>query len=106
MPRGKGAERRKKVAHHWRKVGLEEAVIRRSRQYGLLPDEAVAILRRQDYRCAICRHWERDLVFDHDHKSGEFRGFLCNQCNIGLGLFRDKPTKMAQAVFYLTNQDI
>lgn len=29
------------------------------------------------------------LALEHDHKTGEFRGWLCHQCNIALGLLRD-----------------
>ena len=29
------------------------------------------------------------LVMDHDHQTGKFRGWLCKNCNYGIGLFGD-----------------
>jgi hypothetical protein len=41
------------------------------------------------------------LAQDHDHITGENRGFLCNHCNLALGGFRDNPTILAYAIEYL-----
>jgi hypothetical protein len=53
--------------------------------------------------CAICNFipLRRPLVVDHDHTTGEVRGLLCSQCNLGLGLFRDEPDYLTQAKEYL-----
>ena len=57
----------------------------RKYNYGLSQDDYVAMLEKQEYRCAICNRMER-LVVDHDHETGAVRGLLCNICNLGLGL--------------------
>lgn len=41
------------------------------------------------------------LVYDHNHLMGEFRGWLCNGCNSGLGQFGDNPVIIARAYKYL-----
>jgi hypothetical protein len=54
--------------------------------------------------CKICRKPEpkhRPLHIDHDHKTGEFRGLLCGNCNRALGLFHDEVEVLANAVIYL-----
>ena len=38
---------------------------------------------------------------DHDHKTGEFRGWLCKQCNTGLGNLGDNLHSLQRAVEYL-----
>jgi hypothetical protein len=50
--------------------------------------------------CNICGS-EEVLRLDHCHESGKFRGVLCNQCNVGLGSFRDSPERMQLAINYL-----
>jgi hypothetical protein len=38
---------------------------------------------------------------DHDHTDGGVRGFLCRDCNMGLGCFRDNPDLLVAAWGYL-----
>jgi hypothetical protein len=50
--------------------------------------------------CQICDE-ERELVWDHDHKTGEFRGWLCQGCNVGLGQLGDSVDGLLRAINYL-----
>lgn len=71
--------------------------------FGMTPEEYWEMFDRQGGRCAICRavpDWKR-LAVDHDHETGEIRGLLCNQCNTGLGFFRDDSELVAEALSYL-----
>tara|TARA_A100001234_G_scaffold53415_1_gene45504 strand:- start:2973 stop:3500 length:528 start_codon:yes stop_codon:yes gene_type:complete len=42
---------------------------------------------------------------DHDHDTGEFRGWLCKKCNTGMGALGDDLESMLRAVQYLAKQD-
>lgn len=46
------------------------------------------------------------IVFDHCHKSDVFRGWLCNSCNIVLGLMRDSPTLLRKLAQYIEANDV
>lgn len=68
------------------------------------------LLIEQDYKCAICKQVEVNrhssgafmhLSIDHCHKTRKVRGFLCQKCNQGLGLFRDDPSLLKAAASYL-----
>lgn len=57
--------------------------------YGISIEEYNSLLIRQNNKCAICGAevgWSgRRLGIDHDHDTGEIRGILCQNCNIGIG---------------------
>jgi len=41
------------------------------------------------------------LMLDHDHTTGKFRGWLCRGCNTGLGALGDDIKGLEQALAYL-----
>jgi hypothetical protein len=41
------------------------------------------------------------LSLDHDHTTGKFRGWLCNRCNLGIGMLDDTLTGLQNAISYL-----
>lgn len=62
------------------------------RRYGLDRETWDAQVAAQDGRCAACgRLPRRRLVGDHCHKTGRFRGIVCDQCNIAMGQTGDNP---------------
>ena len=50
--------------------------------------------------CEICST-ECKLVYDHCHKLGHFRGWLCHGCNVMLGFAKDDPEILQKAIEYL-----
>jgi hypothetical protein len=74
--------------------------------YGITSAEFDALLEAQGGGCGICgttewpgRHNRPHL--DHCHETGRTRGVLCNECNTGLGKFRDRADLLAAAIAYL-----
>lgn len=51
--------------------------------------------------CEICGRICEKLHYDHDHKNGQFRGWLCGPCNRALGCFGDDIGVLRKAVSYL-----
>lgn len=75
------------------------------RRYGLSHEEWLEIWEDQDGKCAICKELfttPSDAFIDHNHKTDEVRGLLCNRCNLGLGIFEDDPKIMINAIEYLS----
>ena len=50
--------------------------------------------------CTICSNTVR-VAYDHNHKTGEFRGWLCINCNTVLGLVHDDINRLHQLADYL-----
>lgn len=48
----------------------------------------------------------RALHLDHDHKTGKFRGWLCQSCNTTLGRFGDNETGLLNALDYLRRANV
>lgn len=63
----------------------------------------------QNNKCAICKDPPKEgtsLFIDHDHKTGRFRGLLCNRCNSGLGFWRDNVALMLRAIEYVGDSTV
>ena len=79
------------------------------RRYGLSYEKYERLLQHQDYACAICCTPMQEatlgpgtrLMVDHDHKTGEVRGLLCDPCNRGLGMFQEEDLNLLRAIEYL-----
>lgn len=82
------------------------------KQYGITFADYQRMVAERDGRCDICgnregkfgkknRRGEIYLCVDHDHETGEVRGLLCADCNVGLGAFKDNPTTILRAIGYL-----
>ena len=79
------------------------------RTYGISADEADEILQAQNGRCAICSTPAparlASMHLDHDHATGQIRGFLCIDCNHGLGKLRDSADLLLRALVYLRQRN-
>lgn len=72
------------------------------KKYGIDSEQYEALLLKQGGVCGICkRASNRRLAVDHCHESGEVRGLLCYNCNVGLGLFKDDTVLLSAAIEYL-----
>lgn len=71
------------------------------------------IIEKQNNTCKICGKSEsgmfqgkqKRLSVDHNHKTGKIRGLLCSSCNVGLGVFKDSPELLRNAIKYLDDND-
>ena len=50
-----------------------------------------------------CCHLKKKLVVDHRHGTTEVRGWLCHDCNVGMGSLGDNLKGVLQSAIYLEN---
>lgn len=88
----------------WERKNPEKVRVTERRKKGLPePTRPCPIL------CECCgRHSLRvskrgrfSLHLDHDHVTGSFRGWLCNPCNLAIGMLGDDETGVRRALAYL-----
>lgn len=80
--------------------------IRLKHRYGQPPS------RPAPAKCECCGRRFEDLsthhgaCFDHNHKTGKFRGWLCNDCNIALGRLGDTKKGVLKLLRYLEHCEL
>ena len=85
------------------------------KKYRISQDDYLVMLEKQNYSCGICDKKlvekkdkiGRNLVslkVDHDHKTNKVRGLLCNECNLGLGHFKDSVSNLKKAILYIDDK--
>lgn len=83
----------------------EDNLIRRVKRYKLSVNDYNKLFKEQNGKCAICgihqSELKKSLHIDHCHDEGHIRGLLCQQCNHGLGLFKDNILLLDAAINYI-----
>ena len=76
-------------------------------RYGISAEEFETLWDKQNGACAVCGTSFNDNEYriDHDHDTGKVRGLLCVSCNAGIGLLKDSPKVLLNAVKYLHGND-
>lgn len=102
-------EQKEKRSENMKKWGQDKKDHRRNYQlqytYGITLEKYYELLKEQNDCCAVCdKHIslsKRLFAVDHDHKTGEIFGILCDYCNRQLiGRIR-KPELFLRAAKYL-----
>jgi hypothetical protein len=103
-------EKRRACAKRWYtslRGAARNAARHRENTHGISPVNFSVMYFAQCGRCAICRKplfsgkIKKTPHVDHDHKNGKVRGLLCHECNLGIGLLGDDPSRVYDAYRYL-----
>ena len=76
-------------------------------KYGMTKEKYNELLQQQNNGCKICGATEakhrssNNLLVDHCHVTGNYRGLLCNRCNTSLGFVNDDIELLENMVKYL-----
>lgn len=89
----------------WRKVKRKQ--YHYLRNYNIDLKELSRLKVEQNNSCAICSKVFTDKKphLDHNHYTMKIRGLLCNNCNLGLGNFKDSVSNLENAIKYLRKND-
>lgn len=75
------------------------------RKYNLEASDYDKMLHKQGECCAICgiksSDYGKKFSIDHCHKTMKVRALLCNNCNVGIGLFKENLDTLVSAISYL-----
>ena len=76
------------------------------RKYNITLQEYNDMLAKQHHRCAVCSTTEpggkhNTFCVDHCHSTGKVRALLCRNCNMLLGMAKDRPEYLTQLIAYL-----
>lgn len=99
----------KKCYGDWRRTDAKGKIRERKeklkKRYNITEEEYQMLLKFQKNGCKICGNKKteanRKMSVDHCHKTNKVRGLLCDQCNRGLGMFKDDVLTLQRAIYYL-----
>lgn len=98
------------IKRHRRKHGKQASIEYACKKYGITVSEYLEKFRKQNGKCAICGvpHLELKYRFsiDHCHTTNKFRGLLCGNCNIMLGMAKDSESILENAIHYLKKSEV
>jgi hypothetical protein len=96
----KQANNTRRANHFYKRRDLKE-------KYGITIELFNQMKIEQNNNCKICNKEVAKLNVDHCHDTNKVRGLLCDNCNWGLGHFKDNSSLMLKAIKYLqeTNTD-
>lgn len=92
-------EKKKAIQQRWRDRNRESERLRaRKKNHRNLPTPT----RAEPTSCECCgKPDRRALALDHCHETGQFRGWLCSNCNLGIGKIGDSIEALERALAYL-----
>lgn len=77
--------------------------------YGLNKEDYESLVKNCNNSCSICKKNAKDLstglVVDHCHETNKIRGLLCQDCNRGLGMYKENVEYMKNAIVYLDHHN-
>jgi hypothetical protein len=84
---------------------------RSARDLGFDPDVIEAHYESHNGLCDCCGRPPSEAVqpknrlsIDHNHVTGKFRGLLCHDCNLGIGMFGDSAKRLLAAAEYVESR--
>jgi hypothetical protein len=98
-------DRVKEQLQRWHEKNPDYGHRRHIAQWKQRQEERVKELGRpKPTACECCGRKVKKICWDHDHKTGRGRGWICQSCNFALGHTGDDPVRLRQLLKYLERQ--
>ena len=99
-------EKKTKITKTTEEIKLAAKIRMLKYRYDITLEEYEAMYANQNCKCAICKKdyqlgGSKGLYVDHDHKTMEVRGLLCNKCNSAIGQLQECKHILTEAIKYL-----
>ena len=89
---------KKEYGREYNKDKDRKRIIRQKSLYKLTDEQVERY--KNSKTCDVCGV-ECKTFIDHDHASGKIRGFVCQHCNLTLGMARDDISILEKIIVYL-----
>lgn len=104
-------KREKELYHKYPNRKMTNKNSQLKKVFGISINKYFEMQNKQENKCAICLKESgeidkkygkiRDLVVDHNHKTGKIRELLCGPCNRALGGFKENVETLKNAIKYI-----
>lgn len=102
--------RAKVASAKWRRTGIGRvkaglaytARLAKLKGYAAVNATAEEVLAAKVPDCPICLTKDADMVIDHNHITGEFRGWICRTCNGAIGMLGDDVETLRRAIAHIS----
>jgi len=64
-----------------------------------VPMDQLRVIKKQK-KCPVCKR-KKNMRLDHNHTTGEYRGYICHGCNTSIGLMAENPKYLRRLAKYL-----
>ena len=106
--RAKNPERMRELHNTWRARTRRSGYAKKYYDEKIRPRLYADITRPQPAACESCgdllvgrKLGGKIACVDHNHATGKFRGWLCQQCNAALGMLKDDPIRVEALLRYI-----
>jgi len=107
LVKNRGRDRAAKVRAYWNDPDKYRRQKRESTFGKGSTEHIMTQIQKQKNLCAICRkEFEITPHLDHRHETGQWRGALCRNCNLGIGFFKENKESLRRAITYLKEWDL
>ena len=101
--------RKKYYTENKEKIDTDKRKSALKNNFGITIEQFNEMSKNQDNRCGICNNLFTvgkpfNPNIDHNHVTNKIRGLLCGQCNRSIGLLRDNPVIIKNAIKWITER--